>query len=221
MKPFDKLRGRAQKVFKRLDKAYPEAHCELHFKDSFQLLAATILSAQCTDVAVNKVSPGLFKRYPDAASMAKARLPAIESLIKSIGLYRNKAKSLKGMAQKVHVQHGGKVPSSMQALVNLPGVGRKTANVVLSDGFGLPGLAVDTHVLRVGKRLGLFQSQDPVKVEAALGELMPPKKWGLVSHWLIWHGRRICLARNPRCHQCPVIELCQDPGRYSRPAPKG
>ena len=209
------LKARAGKIFRRLEKTYPDAHCELDFKSPFQLLAATILSAQCTDVAVNKVTPGLFKKYPDAAAMAAARLPSLENLIKSIGLYRNKAKNLKGMARALVERHGGKVPADMDSLVELPGVGRKTANVVLSNAFDLPGLAVDTHVLRVGKRLGLFSSQDPVKVEQALGALVAPKKWGLVSHWLIWHGRRHCDARRPRCGNCPVFELCQYPERLA------
>ena len=199
-------------ILRRLARAYPDAHCELDFKTPFQLLAATILSAQCTDKAVNKVTPALFRRYPSPVLLARARRAQVETLIRSIGLYRHKARHLVGMAQALVKSHRGEVPQGMEELVALPGVGRKTANVVRSNAFGLPGLAVDTHVLRVGRRLGLFASQDPAEVERELGALVPPEKWGLCSHWLIWHGRRVCGARSPNCAACPLETLCPSSG---------
>ena len=207
-KNFTEIRRRAAALLRRLRKAYPDAHCELDFKTPFQLLVATILSAQCTDKSVNLATPGLFARYPDAKSLSQAAQKDVERLIKSIGLYRNKSKNIIATARLLMEKHGGGVPQEMEALVALPGVGRKTANVVRFNAFGLPGLAVDTHVLRVGARLGLFQSQDPVEVEKRLGELLQPKDWGLMSHLLIWHGRRICAARTPLCGQCTLNRLC-------------
>lgn len=206
-------RRRAAALFRRLAKAYPDAHCELDFRTPFQLLAATILSAQCTDKNVNRATPGLFQAWPDAAALAAARPAQVEGKIRSLGLYRMKARSLVGMAKALVAEHGGAVPRERAALVALPGVGRKTANVVLSNAFGLPGLAVDTHVLRVGRRLGLLKSADPVKAEAELCAQVPPKLWGLVSHWLIWHGRRVCAARKPLCGDCPVAKLCPSAGK--------
>jgi endonuclease-3 len=199
---------RARIILKRLTKAYPQAHCELDFKTPFQLLVATILSAQCTDKSVNAATPQLFSRFPDAKSLAKAKLPAVERIIKSIGLYRNKSKNIIATAKLLMEKHGGEVPTSMEALVELAGVGRKTANVVRFNAFGLPGLPVDTHVLRVGKRLCLFESQDPVEVELELGKLIDAKDWGMCSHLLIWHGRRICSARSPLCGECTLQDLC-------------
>ena len=199
---------RARLILKRLRKAYPDAHCELDFKTPFQLLIATILSAQCTDKSVNAATPDLFAKYPDAKRLAKAPQADVERLIKSIGLYRNKSKNIIVTAQMLMKLHGGEVPSAMQDLVELAGVGRKTANVVRFNGFGLPGLPVDTHVLRVGKRLGLFKSENPVEVEAILGQVVPPKDWGWCSHWLIWHGRRVCGARNPNCEVCVLQDIC-------------
>ncbi len=218
--PLDRLpkaaparRAAAAAIFRRLAKAYPDAHCELDFKTPFQLLAATILSAQCTDRNVNRATPGLFKAWPNAEAMAAAPTAAVEERIRSLGLYRMKARSLVGMAQGLLREHGGKVPADRAALVKLPGVGRKTANVVLSNGFGLPGLAVDTHVLRVGKRLGLLKSADPVKAEVELCALAPPKRWGQISHWLIWHGRRTCHARKPLCDGCVLERICPSAGK--------
>ncbi|MES2201351.1 MAG: endonuclease III [candidate division FCPU426 bacterium] len=202
------LRRRASALTKRLRKAYPDAHCELDFSSPFQLLIATILSAQCTDKSVNAATPALFKAYPDARSLAQALLPEVEARIKSIGLFRGKARNIVNTARILVSEHGGRVPKNMDALVALPGVGRKTANVVLFNGFGMPGLAVDTHVLRVGKRLGLFSSQEPVEVEKALNALLKPEDWGLFSHLLIWHGRRICAARSPSCGACALNDLC-------------
>jgi endonuclease-3 len=207
-------RVEARKIFAKLAKAYPDAHCELDYQGPFQLLCATILSAQCTDKSVNQVTPALFKAFSTPQRLAKAKTAQVETLIKSLGLFRNKARHLVGMAQALVAEHGGQVPPDRDALVRLPGVGRKTANVVLSNAFDLPGLAVDTHVLRVGKRLGLFSSQDPVKVEAVLGALLPPKMWGKASHWLIWHGRRVCSARKPSCDTCVLRRDCPSAGTF-------
>jgi len=201
-------RRRATRLFQALAGAYPDAHCELDHHGAFQLLVATILSAQCTDRNVNKATPALFAAYPDAAALAAARPSDVQGPIRSLGLYRAKARHLVGMAQALCRDHGGRVPRDRAALKALPGVGRKTANVVLSNAFGLPGLAVDTHVLRVGKRLGLLRSQDPVKAEAELCAQLPPRDWGLASHLLIWHGRRVCAARAPRCGGCLLRRSC-------------
>ncbi len=202
------LKARVKKALALLAKAYPAAHCELDYKSPFQLLVATILSAQCTDKSVNAATPALFARYPGPDKLADAGQAEVEKLIRSIGLYRNKARNLIGMARQLVLGHGGKVPKTMEELVALPGVGRKTANVVRFNAFGLPGLPVDTHVLRVGRRLGFFESQDPVAVERELGALVPEELWGLCSHWLIWHGRRTCGARSPDCAGCPLNKIC-------------
>ena len=206
--PSPEARRRARTILGRLKKAYPDAHCELNFKSPFQLLVATILSAQCTDKSVNQATPALFARYPDAKSLSQAREREVQGLIKSIGLYRNKAKNIVGAARALMERHGGEVPSDMESLVALPGVGRKTANVVRFNAFHLPGIAVDTHVLRVGKRLGLFEPQDPVEVEKILGNLVMQRDWGMTSHLLIWHGRRVCDARSPQCAACTLNDLC-------------
>jgi endonuclease-3 len=171
-------------------------------------LAATILSAQCTDKNVNKATPALFRAWPDAQSLARAPLEKVRASIRTLGLYRVKARSLVGMAKALLRDHRGEVPRTMEELTALPGVGRKTANVVLSNAFGLPGLAVDTHVLRVGARLGLIDTRDAVQAEAQLCGLLPPEEWGLASHLLIWHGRRVCFARNPDCASCPLKRSC-------------
>jgi len=207
-------KAKAARIFSLLDRAYPGAHCELDHQGPFQLLAATILSAQCTDRNVNRVTPALFKAWPTAEALALARPSQVEARIKSLGLYRVKARSLVGMAKALVRDHAGRVPQSLEALVALPGVGRKTANVVLSNAFGLPGLPVDTHVLRVGGRLGLIETADPVKAEARLCALLPPETWGQASHLLIWHGRRLCSARRPRCPECPVRALCPSAGTF-------
>ncbi len=199
---------RTRRIFAILARAYPDARCELDHRGPFQLLAATILSAQCTDRNVNRATPALFRRWPDAAALARARPAEVERAIRTLGLFRTKARNLVGMAQALVREHGGRVPDTMEALVRLPGVGRKTANVVLSEAFGVPGLAVDTHVLRVGKRLGLFQAGDPVGVERELCAQLPPAQWGRASHLLIWHGRRVCEARLPRCGECALRRDC-------------
>ena len=202
------------RIFGRLRAAYPDAHCELDHQGPFQLLAATILSAQCTDKNVNRATPALFRAWPDAESMAQARPVQVEKYIRSLGLFRGKSRNLVGMAQALVRDHGGRVPATMQALIALPGVGRKTANVVLSNAFGLPGLAVDTHVLRVGGRLGLVTTDSPGAAETELCAELPPKFWGLASHLLIWHGRRTCVARKPRCMECCLRNLCPSAGSF-------
>ena len=201
--------ARFPEILKRLRDAYPDAHCELDHRDAFELLCATILSAQCTDVRVNMVTPALFARYPDPAALAAARQEDVEKIIKSTGFFRNKARSLIGMAQAVVVEHGGTVPAEMDALVRLPGVGRKTANVILGNAFGMnEGIVVDTHVARLSALLGLTRHTDAVKIEQDLMRLAPREDWALLSHLLIFHGRRVCIARRPRCGECVLADLC-------------
>ena len=197
------------RYYGRLIAAYPDAHCALDHRDAYQLLVATILSAQCTDVRVNLVTPALFARYPTAGALADADRGDVETLIKSTGFFRNKAKSLVGMARAVVERHGGAVPRTMDELTQLPGVGRKTANVVLGNVFGEnDGVVVDTHVARLAKRMGLTRDTDPVKIERALMPLFPRPQWTMLSHLLIAHGRRICDARKPKCGECVVADLC-------------
>lgn len=203
------LRTQALEILDRLKREYPDAHCELDFQSPLQLLIATILSAQCTDKRVNIVTPDLFRALPDAASLAKADPERVEDLIRTTGFFRNKTKSLIGMAAAVTDRHGGNVPSTMEELVALPGVGRKTANVILGNAFGMnEGVVVDTHVGRLSVRLGLTSETDPVKVEKALMPLFPRDAWALLSHLLIFHGRRICIARNPQCADCILNDIC-------------
>jgi endonuclease-3 len=192
----------------RLRTAYPDARCALDHRDPFQLVVATILSAQCTDARVNLTTPALFARYPDAASLAAARTEELEGLIKSTGFFRNKARSLIGLGQALISRHGGKVPSDPAELSALPGVGQKTANVVLANAFGVPALAVDTHIFRVARRLGLSKATTPEKVEADLCRLFPREDWIELHHQLIFHGRRTCDARRPACATCPLLDLC-------------
>ena len=201
--------ARAVAIYERLASAYPDAHCELDFRSPFELLVATILSAQCTDKRVNLTTPALFAEYPSADALAGAPQERLEELIRSTGFFRNKAKSLLGMANAVVEQHGGEVPGDMDALVHLPGVGRKTANVVLGNAFERnEGVVVDTHVARVAGRLGLTSETDAVKIEQELMPLFPRDRWTMLSHLLIWHGRRICDARKPQCGACVVADLC-------------
>ncbi len=201
--------ARAAAIEAALAAAYPDARCELDFRDPHELLVATILSAQCTDARVNVVTPALFKRYPNAAALARADQGELEEMIRSTGFFRNKAKSLLGMAQAVVAEHGGKIPQSMEAMTRLPGVGRKTANVVLGTAFGFAtGVVVDTHVARLSKRLGLSKQTDPEKIEADLMELFRPASWVALGHRLILHGRRVCHARKPACEGCPLDPLC-------------
>ena len=203
------LSARAHRLVDALLAAHPDAHCELRHRSAYQLLAATILSAQCTDKMVNSVTPKLFARYPGVKQLAAADPTELEAIIRSTGFYRSKTRSLLGMARALVERHGGRIPRSMDALVRLPGVGRKTANVILGNAFGVPGVVVDTHVGRIARRLGLTSQEDPEKVERALMELVPQRHWTQLSHALIFHGRRICGARKPRCGECPVREDCR------------
>ncbi|MEO5975100.1 MAG: endonuclease III [Ilumatobacteraceae bacterium] len=201
-------RVRATEVLARLKRVYPVAICELTHDNPFQLLAATILSAQCTDARVNMVTPSLFVEYPDAEALAGADIDRVEELVRSTGFYQNKAKSLIGMARGVVERFGGDVPRELEDLITLPGVGRKTANVVRSVAFGLPGLPVDTHVGRLSRRLGLTANDDAVKVEHDLTAMLPPEEWGEFSLRLILHGRRVCDAKKPRCGECDLADIC-------------
>jgi endonuclease-3 len=201
--------AQATEVYARLSRTYPDARCALDYQTPLQLLTATILSAQCTDKRVNMVTPTLFARYPTAHALAEARLEDVEEIIKSTGFFRNKAKSIVGMANAVVDAHAGEVPSAMEALVTLPGVGRKTANVVLGNAFARnEGVVVDTHVARVSARLGLTRETDPVKIEQDLIRLFPREQWTMLAHLLIEHGRQICIARTPRCEVCPLNDIC-------------
>lgn len=201
-------RTRTREVARRLVEEYPEAICELDHRNAFELLAATILSAQCTDARVNQVTPALFAAYPDAASLAAAHPVDVEGIIRPTGFFQTKAKNLIGMADALMQRFGGEVPTALDDLVTLPGVGRKTANVVRSVVFDLPGLPVDTHVGRLSRRLGLTELEDPVKIEHDLGAHLPPQEWGTFSLRLILHGRRVCDARRPRCDECALEDLC-------------
>lgn len=204
----NEARERAKKIWPILKKRYPDAKTALTFANPLELLIATILSAQCTDVRVNMVTKDLFKKYKSAADWAKADIKQIESDIKSTGFYHNKAVSIKGTSTKISEQFGGKVPDTMEELLTLPGVGRKTANVVLGSAFGKPAIACDTHVIRLSRRLGLSENTDPVKLEFDLAEIIPEKNWTLFGNLLILHGRNVCEARKPRCPDCQIAEYC-------------
>jgi endonuclease-3 len=204
-------KGRARETFERLSPLYPgtaKELCELDHESAFQLTVATILSAQTTDARVNTVTPEVFRRWPDAKALAEADRAALEEVLHPTGFFRQKAKSVQGMARILLEEHDGDVPTEMADLVKLPGIGRKTANVIRSVGYGLPGLPVDTHVLRLSVRLGLTDETDPVKVEHALGALLPAKDWGLFSERVILHGRRVCDAKRPRCEDCVLNDFC-------------
>lgn len=207
---------RARRIARRLTRAYGSVGCALAHEDAFQLLVATILSAQCTDKMVNRVTPALFARYPDARSMANAEPEKLEQLIKPTGFYRQKAKSLIGASRDIVEKYGGRVPSSMEELLTLRGVARKTANVVLGNAFGIPGLTVDTHMKRIHLRLALTRHEDPVKIERDLMELIPERDWTLYSHQMIHHGRVCCDARKPQCEICPLRPDCPWPARPAR-----
>ena len=202
------LKLRAKKIYTGLNKLYPNAHCELDFKNPLQLLVATILAAQCTDKRVNMVTPALFKKYKKAEDFASAKKSELEELIKSTGFYKNKATSIIGMARKVCDDFGGKIPNNLDDLVSLPGVGRKTANVILGNAFDIPGITVDTHFGRLSRRFGWTKENDPVKVEFAVAELIPRKEWTNLSQRMIWHGRRVCHSRKPACGACSLAKLC-------------
>ncbi len=213
MTPSPALRRRTAQILSTLKRTYPDAHCALYFTTPLELLIATILSAQCTDERVNQVTPALFARCPDATSLAAISQGELEKIIHSTGFYRAKARSLRSCAASLVADHQGKVPRTMEALHKLAGVGRKTANVVLGNAFGLAeGVVVDTHVGRLSRRMGLTRHLDPVKVESALVRLIPKEDWTLVSHLLIAHGRKRCMARNPNCAQCEVKKLCPKRG---------
>ena len=208
-RPTAAVRGRALEVLARLRREYPDAHCALDHRTPFELLVATILSAQCTDVRVNLVTPALFAQYPTARELAAARAEDVEELIRSTGFFRNKTKSLLGMAAALRDSHGGEVPSGMEQLRVLPGVGRKTANVVLGNAFGInEGVVVDTHVTRLSLLLRLTREKDAEKIERDLMTLIPRDDWTLFSHLLIWHGRAICIARRPQCERCVLASIC-------------
>jgi endonuclease-3 len=202
-------RARTVEVLRRLKQEYPDAKCSLDHQDPYQLLVATILSAQCTDERVNLVTPALFRRYPAAEDLAGADTPELEELIRSTGFFRNKAKSLLGMATAVTERHGGRIPEGMDELTALPGVGRKTANVVIGNAFGRSeGVVVDTHVTRLSQRLGFTKQQDAVAIEQDLVRLVPREDWTLASHLLIYHGRAVCKAPTPRCEVCVLADTC-------------
>jgi endonuclease III len=201
--------ARLKKIIIALDRTYPEAHCELNHTDPLELLVATILSAQCTDKRVNIVTKELFKKYRSAVDYANAPLAELEQAIKSTGFFRNKAKHIQACCRKLVERHGSQVPRTMEELTQLDGVGRKTANVVLGNAFGVNvGVVVDTHIARLSQRLGLTRQKTPEKIELELMSLVPQKQWTLFSHWLIWHGRRRCAARKPDCANCEIKKLC-------------
>ena len=206
--PDTALVRRARKVNRTLAETYPEAGCELDFGNAFELLVVTVLSAQTTDRRVNAVSPTLFAAYPDATALAAADREKVEQIIQSTGFYRAKTESIIKLAQALVERYDAQVPGRLEDLVTLPGVGRKTANVVLGDAFGVPGITVDTHFGRLSRRFGWTTETDPVKVEHEVGALFPKKEWTILSHRLIWHGRRMCHARNPACGACPVARWC-------------
>jgi endonuclease-3 len=208
--PEKKIRAKA--IYRQLTKNYPNVRCELDYNSAFQLLVATVLSAQCTDKRVNQTTPALFKKYPNPKKMAKADLKDIQRLVKSTGFYRAKAKNIKTLSNKIMEEFGGDVPSNLDDLITLPGVGRKTANVVLGHAFGIPGITVDTHFGRLSRRFGWSKQNDPVKVEFEVGELIPEKEWINLSQRMIWHGRRVCHSRKPACGACPLAKLCPSYG---------
>lgn len=206
------LRKRARRISAMLAKLYPDAHCALHHANALELLVATILSAQCTDERVNKVTPALFARFPDAATFAAANIAELETLIQPTGFFRNKARNIRACCQALVEKHDGMVPRTMEELVPLPGVGRKTANVILGNAFDVPGIPVDTHVGRLSRRMGLAKHDDPVKVEHDLMALIPTEEWTDFGHRMIFHGRRVCQSRKPRCEECVLKKMCPQIG---------
>jgi endonuclease-3 len=201
-------RRRAEEINRRLTRVYPDACCALKHENPYQLLVATILSAQCTDKRVNMVTPAFFADYPDARALAQTPMEDIGEAIRSTGFFNTKSKNLKGMAETVVDRHRGEIPGTMDELTGLPGVGRKTANVILGNAFDVPGIVVDTHMLRLSNLLDLAEGRDAVKVEKALMELLPEEEWTMFSHRIIDHGRKVCIARRPRCGECVLMELC-------------
>ena len=219
IEPAAEKKSRARRIVRKLFATHPDAKCALDFTTPFELLCATVLSAQCTDERVNKVTPDLFRKYPDACELAGARPADVEKIIRSTGFYQAKSRSLLGLSAALCDAHGGQVPRKMEDLVELPGVGRKTANVVLGNAYDTPGLVVDTHVSRVSQRLELTAQTDPVKIEAELMTLVPKKDWTRFSHAMIFHGRRICVARKPKCEECPLFDDCPWPKKQPAPEP--
>jgi endonuclease-3 len=205
-------RKKARAIYRILTKTYPEIRCELDFKNPLELIVAVVLSAQCTDKRVNQITPALFRKYKSAAGYAKAPLPEIEEYIFSAGFYHAKARHLKGLGTKLVEEFDGEVPATLEELITLPGVGRKTANVVLGHAFNIPGITVDTHFGRLSRRFEWTTSMDPVKVEFEVGDLIPQKEWTNLSQRMIWHGRRICHSRKPACGACPVAKICPSVG---------
>ena len=205
-------RKNARAIYRILTKTYPEVRCELDFRNPLQLLVAVVLSAQCTDKRVNAITPALFKKYKSAKDYAKAPLPEIEQFIYSAGFFHAKARHLKGLGRKIVEEFDGEVPATIEELVTLPGVGRKTANVVLGHAFGIPGITVDTHFGRLSRRFEWTSAMDPVKVEHEVGLLIPEKEWTNLSQRMIWHGRRICHSRKPACGACPLAKICPSAG---------
>ena len=211
--PADKeTRAEARAVYRILTKTYPNIRCELDFKNPLELIVATVLSAQCTDKRVNTVTPALFKKYKSAKAYAQADINELEALVFQTGFYHAKARHIQGIGVKLLTEFGGAVPSTLDELITLPGVGRKTANVVLGHAFDIPGITVDTHFGRLSRRFGWTKETDPVKVERIVGELIPQKEWTNLSQRMIWHGRRICHSRKPACGACPVAKLCPSVG---------
>lgn len=206
----DELRRTVSRIAEILDQEYPEAKCELHYGTPEQLLFATILSAQCTDIRVNMVTPVLFKKYPSSKELARAKLPDVEKIIHSTGFYKNKAKSLVNASKIIQEKYPKALPRTIEELTALPGVGRKTANVLLGDAFDIQeGIVVDTHVRRLTNLIGLTRQENPEKIEAELIEIVPREFWTKFSHWLILHGRRVCIARRPKCLECPIRPYCE------------
>ena len=205
-------RKEARAVYRILSKTYPEIRCELDFKNPLELIVATVLSAQCTDKRVNTITPALFKKYKTAKAYAGADIHQLEELVFQTGFYRAKARHIKGIGIKLLEEFNGEVPSTLEELITLPGVGRKTANVVLGHAFDIPGITVDTHFGRLSRRFGWTKEMDPVKVERIVGELIPQKEWTNLSQRMIWHGRRICHSRKPACGACPVAKMCPSVG---------
>ena len=208
----DELGKRAKAMYRVLSKRYPDVKCELDFQSPFQLLVAVVLSAQCTDKRVNQVTPALFKKYPNPSKMAGCKIEDLEDAIRSTGFFRVKAKSIKTLSEMILANFHGYVPQTLNELIMLPGVGRKTASVVLGHAFGIPGITVDTHFGRLSRRFGWTSEEDPVKVEFAVAKLIPQKEWTNLSQRMIWHGRRICHSRKPACAACPLADLCPSYG---------
>jgi endonuclease-3 len=214
------LRRRARRIMRELARLYPDSRSALNFENPYQLLLGVILSAQCTDKRVNMVTPALFARYPDVAALAAADRKELQRLIKSTGFFRNKAKNLIRCCQQIVERHNGQVPATMYDLVRLSGIGRKTANVILGNAFDVPGIPVDTHVRRLSQRMGLTVHKNPVKIERDLMQLIPKNEWTMFGHHMIFHGRRVCKARKPRCEECAVSPLCPKIGVGVKPSPE-